>query len=121
MRDRRIFEEQQEMKIKDEIYYDIFRRVLAGLFPDVARYHDGDTYQTAVDDATKLTNLAVKRLEEMGVVESEPKEEPLHHYSTNGTVLGGGLNLEGYGNGTVAGNTFKTDTEIENYLRNNKK
>ena len=53
------------MKVKDEVQYDIFRRVLASIVTSSPELSNAD----AVDDATKLTDCAVKRLVELGIVE----------------------------------------------------
>ena len=55
------------MKVLDEVQYDIFRRVLEGLYASDPRFRDGE--QQMVDKATLITNTAVKRLLEMGLVE----------------------------------------------------
>jgi hypothetical protein len=58
----------------EEIIYDIFRRVLAGLVVNTGQY------QGMVDDATHITKVALDRLKEFGIVKpaediTPPKDE----------------------------------------------
>ena len=53
------------MKVKDDVQYDIFRRVLAAVVVANPDYREADS----VDEATKITNCAMKRLIEMEIVE----------------------------------------------------